>query len=161
MLKQLISVSLAALMLTACSTDQYGNPQMNKQNIGTAIGGIGGAVAGAQFGRGWGQLAAGAAGGLLGAALGNSIGASLDRADMAYYNQTSQNALENARSGQTLPWRNPDSGHSGTITPSNVYQTSGGQYCREYQQTITVGGQTKRGYGTACRQPDGSWQIAQ
>jgi surface antigen len=156
-----MALGVAALTLAGCATDQYGQPVMNKQNIGTAIGGIGGAVAGAQFGRGWGSVAAGATGALLGAALGNSIGASLDRADMNYYSNASQGALENARSGQTIPWRNPDSGNSGTITPSNVYTSSDGQYCREYQQTITVGGQTKRGYGTACRQRDGSWKIVQ
>jgi hypothetical protein len=31
--------------------------------------------------------------------------------------------------------------------------------CREFQQTITVGGQTQEAYGTACRQSDGSWKI--
>jgi hypothetical protein len=28
----------------------------------------------------------------------------------------------------------------------------------EFQQTITVGGQTQRAYGTACRKPDSSWK---
>ena len=32
-------------------------------------------------------------------------------------------------------------------------------YCREYQQTITIVGKTQKGYGTACLQPDGSWQL--
>ena len=31
--------------------------------------------------------------------------------------------------------------------------------CREFQQTITVGGRTETAYGTACRQPDGDWKI--
>ena len=47
----------------------------------------------------------------------------------------------------------------GTYTPTNTYQTTTGQYCREFQQTITVGGQTEDAYGTACRQEDGTWQI--
>jgi surface antigen len=34
-----------------------------------------------------------------------------------------------------------------------------GKYCREFQQTVTIGGKTEQAYGTACRQPDGSWQI--
>lgn len=33
------------------------------------------------------------------------------------------------------------------------------QNCREFQQTVTVGGQPQQGYGTTCQQPDGSWQI--
>jgi hypothetical protein len=32
-------------------------------------------------------------------------------------------------------------------------------YCREYTRTITIGGVRQSGYGTACYQPDGSWQI--
>ncbi|MBI1309472.1 MAG: hypothetical protein GC129_06490 [Proteobacteria bacterium] len=32
-------------------------------------------------------------------------------------------------------------------------------YCREFTQTITIGGKTQKGYGTACLQPDGSWEL--
>ena len=35
----------------------------------------------------------------------------------------------------------------------------GSSYCREYQTTATVGGMAQQSFGTACRQPDGSWQI--
>jgi len=45
------------------------------------------------------------------------------------------------------------------MTPLKTYQRPSGQYCREYQQTIYVGGQQQQAYGTACRQPDGSWEI--
>lgn len=34
-----------------------------------------------------------------------------------------------------------------------------GQFCREYQGIILVGGLKTNGYGTACLQPDGSWKI--
>lgn len=33
------------------------------------------------------------------------------------------------------------------------------EYCREYTKTIRVNGRKESGYGTACRQPDGSWMI--
>ena len=36
-----------------------------------------------------------------------------------------------------------------------------GQQCREYQRTVTIDGKTETAYGTACRQPDGSWKIIQ
>lgn len=45
------------------------------------------------------------------------------------------------------------------VTPIRTTQQAGGQYCREYQQTVTVGGRTERAHGIACRQPDGSWKI--
>ncbi len=143
-----------AFALTACATDA--GP---KQTVGTLIGaGLGGLV-GAQIGSGSGQLAAVAAGTLLGAFLGSEVGASLDKADQAYANQAAQGSLETAPSGQTSTWSNPDSGNSGTFTPTNSYEVSSGEYCREYQQTVTVGGQVESAYGTACRQPDGSWKI--
>jgi hypothetical protein len=32
-------------------------------------------------------------------------------------------------------------------------------YCREFQSTIVVEGRQQQAFGTACLQPDGSWQI--
>ncbi len=55
----------------------------------------------------------------------------------------------------------PESGNYGTVTPIRDGSTSSGQYCREYQQTVTVGGRTQQAYGTACRQPDGQWKVVQ
>jgi hypothetical protein len=37
--------------------------------------------------------------------------------------------------------------------------TTGGDYCREYQQTLTIAGKTQKGYGMACLQEDGSWEL--
>jgi hypothetical protein len=36
---------------------------------------------------------------------------------------------------------------------------SQGNYCREYQNTATINGQTVQTYGTACLGPDGHWHI--
>ena len=32
-------------------------------------------------------------------------------------------------------------------------------YCREFTRTSYVGGRPQQGYGNACMQPDGSWQM--
>lgn len=40
-----------------------------------------------------------------------------------------------------------------------VPQNENGQYCREYQTQVKVGGTAHSSYGTACMQPDGQWQI--
>lgn len=32
-------------------------------------------------------------------------------------------------------------------------------YCREFTQPLNIGGRAEHGYGTACQQPDGSWEI--
>ena len=147
-------VGVAALALVAC-TDGAGQ----KEGIGTLIGAAAGGLAGAQVGKGRGQLVATAAGALLGAFVGNEVGKSLDRADRIAMQQTTQQSLETAPMGTTSTWQNPDSGNAGTITPSNTFQKADGTYCREFSQTVTVGGQTEDAYGTACRQPDGSWKI--
>lgn len=42
---------------------------------------------------------------------------------------------------------------------SDVYRTDSGQYCREYQSTINVGGRFQQGYGTACLGEDGAWRV--
>ena len=34
-------------------------------------------------------------------------------------------------------------------------------HCREVQMGITIGGRPQAGFGTACLQPDGSWQLRQ
>lgn len=159
-MKKVVAASLAFLMITAC-TDQYGNGPGTKQTVGTLLGAAGGAALGSNIGKGKGNIVGIAAGTLLGAAVGSGIGASLDRADKMYYNQTYTRALETSRTGQTVGWQNPDSGNSGSFTPTNTFQNQNGQYCREFTQTIKVGGQSQQGYGVACRQQDGSWQIVQ
>ncbi len=45
------------------------------------------------------------------------------------------------------------------MTPLRTYEPEPGRYCREYQTVVTIGGRAEQAYGTACRQPDGSWQI--
>ena len=147
-----VSAVVIALVAGGCS----------KEDMGTVVGGAAGALAGAQFGKGTGQLAMMAGGTLLGAFLGNSVGKSLDKADSMYAQRTATNALESSPSGHASTWKNPDSGHSGTIIPARATQDpTTGQYCREFQQTVNVGGQEQKAYGTACRQPDGSWKIIQ
>jgi hypothetical protein len=37
--------------------------------------------------------------------------------------------------------------------------TGGSGNCREFHDTVTIGGVPQESYGTACRQPDGSWRI--
>lgn len=157
--KQFVAAGLIVALVAACSQNGGQDGGVNKQDIGTALGAVSGAWIGSNVGKGKGNIAAIAAGTLLGAYAGNQLGASLDKADMAYYDKTSQNALETAPVGRSTAWRNPDSGNSGSITPTRTYQTAQGSYCREFNQTIMVGGKKQEAFGTACRQPDGSWQL--
>ncbi len=38
-------------------------------------------------------------------------------------------------------------------------ETKAQGYCREYTKNVTVGRRIQEAYGTACLQPDGSWQV--
>lgn len=59
--------------------------------------------------------------------------------------------------GSTIVWN--DANASGSVSVLRDGHSSDGQYCREYQQTVTVGGRSEQAYGTACMQPDGAWHI--
>jgi surface antigen len=130
------------------------------QNPKTAIGGLGGAAVGGLIGAAAGGGGAGIAAGVIGGGLlGGLVGNLLDDRDRRLAAEAAQRALETAPSGRSVAWRNPDSGHAGTVTPVRTYQAAGGTYCREYQTAVTIEGRQEQGYGTACRQPDGRWRI--
>jgi surface antigen len=151
-----------ALGLAACAPAEQRTPgaigEANKTTGGTVIGAVGGGLLGSQIGHGGGQLAAVAAGTLLGAFIGHQVGESLDRADIDYARRAQERAYA-APIGQQIVWSNPQSGNSGTVTPRREGTDTAGNYCREYQTTVTVGGKSEQAYGTACRQPDGSWKV--
>ncbi|WP_282607297.1 RT0821/Lpp0805 family surface protein [Pelagibius sp. Alg239-R121] len=149
-------MALTLVLLTAAC--ENGDGPGTKQTIGGILGGVGGAVVGAQVGSGSGQLVATAAGALLGALVGSEIGKSLDNADKEKAEQAYTQATT-APIGQEITWDNPDSGNSGTVTATREGTTENGNYCREFQQEVTIGGKEETAYGVACRQPDGSWQI--
>ncbi|MBT3307561.1 MAG: glycine zipper 2TM domain-containing protein [Alphaproteobacteria bacterium] len=143
--------------LVACESAQN-NP---KQTGGTLLGAGLGALLGSQVGGGKGQMAAIAVGALAGAWAGSEVGKSLDQADRQYAERSAQDGLEYAQSGQVQAWKNPDSGNSGTFTPTRTYRTTEGQNCRDFETTIYVGGKQETGTGRACRRADGTWQIVQ
>jgi surface antigen len=56
-----------------------------------------------------------------------------------------------------VAWRNPDSGRYGSVVPGPAYQ-SNGMNCRQFTHTIYIDGRPQTARGTACRNPDGTWQ---
>ena len=124
------------------------------------IGGLGGGAAGGLLAAAAGASPAGIAGGvILGGLIGGAIGDRMDAADRREAAEAARRAMETAPSGTSVAWQNPDSGNSGTVSPTRTYQTENGQYCREYHSTVTIDGEEHKSYGTACRQPDGAWKI--
>lgn len=128
--------------------------------LGSVIGAIGGGVIGHQVGKGSGQALATFAGVLLGSVVGGQIGRDLDEAERLRLASATQYALENQRSGTRTVWDNPDRRVCGVVVPRPAFKNERDQYCREFQQTVVIDGKKQNAYGTACRQPDGQWQIA-
>ena len=61
--------------------------------------------------------------------------------------------------GEKIVWKTTDS--SGYVATTREGTGSSGLQCREFQQSIIVGGKEEQAYGTACLQPDGSWKITE
>jgi surface antigen len=144
------SLLLGVLLISGC--------EGHKKEAGTILGGVTGGLLGSQFGKGGGQVATTALGAVAGAFIGNAIGSQMDEQDKAMNQRTFYNSMETAPTGSSASWKNPDNGHYGSVTPTRTYNT-GQQFCREYTNKIVIGGKEQEGYGTACRQPDGSWKV--
>ena len=152
--KSFLSLLIATILLVPACEDVQNNP---KRTLGTAGGAVLGGVIGSQIGGGSGQLWATGAGAVLGGLLGSNIGASLDELDRMKINQANIEA-QSAPIGQEIYWNNPDSGNSGSVTPVRDGQSASGAICREYKQSVTIDGNFQTMYGTACQNPDGTWQ---
>lgn len=136
------------VFMVACSTAP------RKEDQGALIGMIVGGIIGHQVGDGSGQAIATMVGTAAGAMIGGSVGRSMDKTDRMYAGA----ALENVRTGVPSTWVNPDTGYEYTVTPTQTYESAQGP-CREYTLDALIGGNVQQVYGTACRQPDGSWSI--
>lgn len=159
--KRLLPAVLAGLLgVSGCAS--YQGPQ---EQAGMVIGGVlGGVLASEVFGGGYyggrhhyyrgAPTAAIIAGTIAGAAIGGAVGRSMDETDRLKTAAT----LETVRTGVSSTWRNPDTGTEYAVTPTKTYETASGP-CREYTIDAMIGGKKEKIYGTACRQPDGSWRI--
>ena len=149
-------IILLSFVLSACASSTW------EENQKAIIGGVGGATAGGLIAAAFDANTAGVLGGMvLGGLIGGAIGNRMDAADRREANLATHKALETAPSGTPTSWHNPDSGNSGTITPTRTYQAQNGEYCREFEQEVKISGESHQAYGTACRQPDGNWQVVQ
>jgi surface antigen len=147
--QKFLAISVIAAMLLPGCADQGPHEQ-----AGTVIGGVLGGVLGSQVGGGSGRTAAIIAGSLIGGFIGGSVGRSMDDNDRRKVAET----LEGVRTGVPATWRNPDTGVHYSVTPTRTYEAAGGP-CREFTTEAIVGGKRETVYGTACRQPDGSWKV--
>ena len=151
---QFIVIFLIPFVFLSCASNSF---ETNQKAI---IGGVGGAAAGGLIASALHANTAGVIGGMIiGGLIGGAVGDRMDAADRREANRATYAALESNPSGSTTGWQNPNSGNSGAVTPTRTYQGQSGEYCREYQQEVTISGKTQTAYGTACRQLDGTWHT--
>ena len=149
---RLLMVAAAGLTVAACS----GNG-ISKSDSGTVLGAVAGGVVGNQIGKGRGNVLATVAGAVVGGIVGSEIGRSMDQRDRQLAQEAEFEALERGASGTARQWKNPDNGRYGEIVPSKPYKR-GAEDCRDYTHTIYMDGRPQQMRGTACRNPDGTWQ---
>ena len=137
------------------SASLVGCADASHQDVGTVTGAVAGGLLGSTVGGGSGQILAIAAGTLAGAYIGGSIGQHMDQQDQMRMNE----ALDNNNAGQPAYWRNSQTNASYQVTPVKNVRVDGNKYCREYRTTADIAGKKQQMYGTACRQPDGSWKV--
>ena len=147
--KSTILAASVALVMAGCSGT-------NKQDTGLVIGAVTGGLIGNTVGRGGGRVAATAIGAFVGGIVGSEIGRSLDEQDRMLAQRAEYDALERGRSGDRVPWRNPETGRYGEVVPDMPYKR-GDLDCRDYTHRIYIDGRPETLRGTACRNPDGTW----
>lgn len=149
-----VSARWLKLMTIVSLITVYGCAQQpGSEQSGAVVGGVLGGVLGSQVGKGSGKTAATIAGTIIGAVIGGNVGRTMDDVDRM---KTAQ-VLENNRDHQAATWKNPNTGNSYTTIPTRTYE-SAQSACREYTVEAIIGGKKEQVYGTACRQPDGSWK---
>lgn len=128
----------ASLLTTGCAT---------KRGQGTAVGAIAGGALGGVVGGDVGLVVGAAAGGALGYTAGRAMEEE-DRRRMAY-------SLEQ---NQPVEWSNPQTGYEYRVEPVDTRYMRGRE-CREFRLLADVEGRPDEVHGTACRQPDGRWEV--
>lgn len=147
--------TLTSIVAVAACVGMVGCSNMSKQDVGTVSGGVIGGLVGSQFGGGNGKLLAVGVGALTGALIGGAIGKDMDEQDKLKMAR----ALETNNVGQPAYWQNANTGADYTVTPVKNVSHAGNRYCREYRTVAIIAGKKQQMYGTACRQPDGTWKT--
>lgn len=150
--RPIATVLAASMLLAGCGAN---GP--TREDTGMVLGGVAGGIVGNTIGKGRGNTLATVAGVLVGGIVGSQIGRSLDERDRVLAQEAEYEALERGNSGVARQWRNPDNGRYGEIVPSKPYKR-GASDCRDYTHTVYMDGRPQQMRGTACRNPDGTWQ---
>ena len=80
-------------------------------------------------------------------------------ADLAYARAAAAAALTRGDKANSVPWRNPQTGVGGNITPLAAAHSEGGLPCREFLASYGHDGAQGWLTGSACRTSRGDWEV--
>lgn len=126
----------------------------DRAEVGAVLGGAAGGVIGAAAGQDGQRAVAIVVGTVIGAAIGAEIGRRMDQADRSCVGH----ALELAVPGQTVAWKNHNTGIAYQLTPAkDASGTADG--CRKFRLIATGGFGLSEGRAVACAGTDGKWKL--
>jgi surface antigen len=79
--------------------------------------------------------------------------------DLAYARAAAADALARDSKGDSVPWRNPQTGVGGNITPLAATHDENGLPCRDFLASYTQAGTQAWLQGSACRSARGDWEV--
>jgi surface antigen len=79
--------------------------------------------------------------------------------DLAYARAAAADALARDTKGNSVPWRNPQTGVGGNITPLAATHEEDGLPCRDFLASYLNAGAPAWLAGSACRTARGGWEV--
>jgi hypothetical protein len=79
--------------------------------------------------------------------------------DLAYARAAAEDALSRTPPENSVPWRNPQTGVGGNITPLASAHSEGGAPCRDFLASYRGSGAQSWLQGSACRTAAGKWEV--
>jgi surface antigen len=126
----------------------------NREAVGAVIGGVAGGTIGHEVAKPEDRVVATIIGAAVGALVGAKIGRELDERDQGCIGQS----LELAQPGQSVQWRNDQSGVAYVLTPTGSEQIDG-RSCRVFKLRSTANGKAQTVTRRGCQVAQGQWEI--
>ena len=79
--------------------------------------------------------------------------------DLAYARAAVAEVLARGGNDASVPWRNPQSGARGNVTPLATSYSEAGMACRDFLASYIHGESQDWLEGAACRTTSGAWQV--
>ena len=80
-------------------------------------------------------------------------------ADLAYARAAAADAIGRGAKGNSVPWRNPQTGAGGNIMPLAASHQDGALSCRDFLASYVRGQSQTWLQGSACRTSRGEWEV--